>query len=407
MRCSSFAGFHGRSTFTTAFAACRFSPTLPLSVERKISARRRQLAYQLQHSLPLGEYNDLTVRFAEQIGQNTLKLFELGADAAARIENRRRIADHAHAGEQHLEAVELLRRERPPLGLGEQRGGLPAVVRVTQRLLFDHRHKIIFHRAARQLSFDVALAAAKHQRLQPAPEFGEILVVDRPSTLVELIEVAVEAKQRPDQFGIKVLDDRIELIDAVFHWRTAQHEGVRRAQRLHLAGCLDLPVLDALGFVENDHVGTQDLVNIRRIAEHLLVVHDVEEGRLAVGGKPRRTRPEHRAGRAGGEAGDLLLPFRLKRSWANNQHSAYMLSAGQQLAGRNRLDGLSEAHFVGQQCPLAECKMQHAFTLIWKKREAQQIESRGAVSDLGEKGDARLFARALPALPVEPGRKVT
>jgi len=71
------------------------------------------------------------------------------------------------------------------------------------------------------------------------------------------------------------------------------------------------------------------------------------------------------------------------------------------------LDGLSKAHFVGQQCPLAECKMQHAFTLIRKKRAAQQIEARGAVSDLGQEGGARLFARALPALPVEPRRKVT
>ena len=34
IRCSSFAGFHGKSTFTTALAACKLSPTLPLSVER-------------------------------------------------------------------------------------------------------------------------------------------------------------------------------------------------------------------------------------------------------------------------------------------------------------------------------------------------------------------------------------
>src|SRR6185295_3105284 len=62
---------------------------------------------------------------------------------------------------------------------------------------------------------------------------------------------------------------------------------------------------------------------------------------------------------------------------------------------------------VGQQSPLAECKTQCAFTLIGKKRAAQQVEARGAVSDLGEEGGARLFARALPALPVEPGCKVT
>ena len=52
MRCSSLAGFHGRSTLITALATWRLSPTLPLSVDRNsrhagsflnrvISARRR------------------------------------------------------------------------------------------------------------------------------------------------------------------------------------------------------------------------------------------------------------------------------------------------------------------------------------------------------------------------------
>src|SRR3989338_1075055 len=36
MRCSRTAGFHGRSRFTTIEALCKFKPTPPASVERKM-----------------------------------------------------------------------------------------------------------------------------------------------------------------------------------------------------------------------------------------------------------------------------------------------------------------------------------------------------------------------------------
>jgi hypothetical protein len=91
-----------------------------------------------------------------------------------------------------------------------------------------------------------------------------------------------------------------------------------------------------------------DLVNIRRIAEHLLVIYNVEESRLAVGGKPRRTRPEHRADRAGGEADDLLL------------HSA-LSETGQTTSTRPISGG-----------PAAR-RPQSAFTLIRKKGNRSKL----------------------------------
>ena len=342
----------------------------------------------------------------EQVAQNAFQLFELGAHAAGRIEDRRRVADHAHAGEQHLQAVEFLRRQRPPLRLREEAGGRLAVVRVAQRLLLDHRHEIGLHRAAREFGLDVGLAAAEHHRLQAAAQFAEVLVVDRAAPLVEFVEVAVETEQRPDQFWVEVLDDRIELVDAVLDRRAGQHEGIGRAQRFDPPRGLDLPVLDALRLVEHDHVGMQYLVDVPRVAEHLLVVHDGEECGLAVGGKARRPGPEHGARRAVGEARDLLLPFRLERGRAHHQHTLDALAAGQELAGGDRLDGLAEAHLVGQQRPLAECKMQHAFALIGQQRVAQQIEARGTVLDLREECRARLLARALPAQPIKPRREM-
>ena len=108
-------------------------------------------------------------------------------------------------------------------------------------------------------------------------QLREVLVVDRPAALVELVEVAVEAEQRPEQLGIEILHDRIELVDAVLDRRAGQHEGVGRAQRLDPPRRLGLPVLDALRLVEHDDVGLQYRVDVRGVAQHLLVVDDGEE----------------------------------------------------------------------------------------------------------------------------------
>ena len=42
----------------------------------------RKLAHQLEHALPLGEYDDLALRLLEQVGEDFFQLLELGADAA-------------------------------------------------------------------------------------------------------------------------------------------------------------------------------------------------------------------------------------------------------------------------------------------------------------------------------------
>ena len=88
-----------------------------------------------------------------------------------------------------------------------------------------------------------------------AAQLGEVLVVDRPAALVELVEVAVETEQRPEQLRIEVLDDRVELVDAVLDRRAGQHEGDRASAATSPPRRLGLPVLDALRLVEDDDVG--------------------------------------------------------------------------------------------------------------------------------------------------------
>jgi hypothetical protein len=101
-------------------------------------------------------------------------------------------------------------------------------------------------------------------------------------------------------------------------------------QRLHPPRGLGLPVLDALRLIEHDDVGAQCLVDVLSVVEHLLVVHDVEERRLAVGEEPCRPRAEHRARRPVGEACKLGL----QRRRAHHQYPGDVLEAGR--AARRR-----------------------------------------------------------------------
>lgn len=93
--------------------------------------------------------------------------------------------------------------------------GGQAVILVAKLLLLRHRDEIVLDRAARQLALDIGLAAAEHRRRHAVAQCGEILVVDRTPAFVERVKIAVEAEQRPEDLGVEILDDRIELVDAV------------------------------------------------------------------------------------------------------------------------------------------------------------------------------------------------
>src|SRR6202022_2974049 len=105
IRCSSLAGFHGRSTFTHAAAVggqkqpasrilleshdlgaptlLRHRPRMPRRLHAHLGC---ELAHQLEHALPLGEHDDLAIRLFEEVAQNAFELLELRTDAAGRIE---------------------------------------------------------------------------------------------------------------------------------------------------------------------------------------------------------------------------------------------------------------------------------------------------------------------------------
>jgi hypothetical protein len=99
---------------------------------------------------------------------------------------------------------------------------------------------------------------------------------------------------------------------------------------------------------------------------------------------PCRTHAEHRARRTVGKARNLLFPLRLERGGADHQDAGDALVARQQIAGRDGLYGLAEAHLVGEERALSERKMQHAFALIRQQFMAQHVERLPPGFNLGE-----------------------
>ena len=110
----------------------------------------------------------------------------------------------------------------------------------------------------------------------------EVLVADGATFFVQLVEVAVEAEQRAEDVRVEELDDGVDLVDAVLDRRAGEHEGVAASQALDGHGGLGLPVLDALGLVENDHIRCQGGIDLVHIRADLLVVGEGEERRFVV-----------------------------------------------------------------------------------------------------------------------------
>ena len=85
---------------------------------------------------------------------------------------------------------------------------------------------------------------------------------------------------------------------------------------------------------------------------------------------------------------DLLLPLGLQRGGGDDQHAARLAEVVQERAGCDGLDGFPKAHLVGEERPLLEGQMQHAFSLIGKKRAVRDMLRMRAVRHPGLVGAA-------------------
>ncbi len=280
-----------------------------------------RLAHQVEHPLPFGEDQDLGARLGEQPLQDLPQLGELGADPAVGIQDVGGVADHPHAGEPLLELLEFLGQQGTALGRVENLGDPPLVFGVAGDLLVFQRDEEVLVRAAGELPLDVLLAAAQQDGREPAVELAEVPVADGPAALVELVELAVEAEEGAEQGGIEKLHDRVDLVDAVLERRAGEDERVGAAQPFDGLGGAALPVLDALGLVEHDHVRGEPLLHGVAVEEDLLVVGEIEEGAFAVLGQALGAGTGDDPRRQAGETGDLLLPLPLEGGRADDEHA--------------------------------------------------------------------------------------
>ena len=134
------------------------------------------------------------------------------------------------------------------------------------------------------------------------------------------------------------------------------------------------------------------------VAQHLLVVDDGEERGLAIGGEPRRPRRRTpSAPDASVKRAICSSHSALSEAGQTTRTRAMPLRRRQQLAGRDGLDGLAEAHLVGEQRALAERQMQHALALVGQQRMVQQVEAAAAPASTSARKVARACSREVLA----------
>src|ERR1700722_20318376 len=102
----------------------------------------------------------------------------------------------------------------------------------------------------------------------------EVAILFWSPPFVQLIKLAIESKERPENGWIEKVDDRIELVDPIFDRRSGQHEGIAALQSFDSLGSFRTPVFNPLRRVGNPDVRSQQAIYFKRVANHLFVIHD-------------------------------------------------------------------------------------------------------------------------------------
>ena len=178
------------------------------------------------------------------------------------------------------------------------------------------------------------------------------------------MEVHQVAPQRSKHLRVDHLHQAVQILQPVFQRRAGEHEGVAAGNALDRAGDPGAPVLDALGLVHDHQVRAQGLVEHRQIAQDEFVVDDVEGGVAPVLDTPFRRRPLDDLRVQPGEPLDLPRPLVLERGRADDQHPPHPLVLAQPGGRTDGLQGLAQAHVIGQQRPAGTGEKGHALDLV-------------------------------------------
>ena len=125
---------------------------------------------------------------------------------------------------------------------------------VMLHLLLRHGHEKVLVEALGQLLEHLVLVPPHQDRLQRLADLVEILVADDLAVVVAHLMIVQQAEGRTQPEAIDELHDGDQFLEPVFQRRAGEHDGVGRGDLLDAAGGAGVPVLDALGLVENDQV---------------------------------------------------------------------------------------------------------------------------------------------------------
>ena len=220
-----------------------------------------------QHVGPLAEHDGFMAVGGDFLGQDFSQLTQFGAGLLAvfgqdfLVVQGQGVADEAHFDQAHQQDFALFGGERHALGFSDKLGKVLAEFVVSLPLRVGHFDEEVVVGARRQVFEHFAAGAAQHVRGDEGAQLVKVFVAEHfvcaAVALFQFVEAVVEVPERAEDARVEKLKDAVEFVYAVFERRAGEDEGIAAGQGLdHLCG-LGAPVLDALGFVEDDEVGAQ------------------------------------------------------------------------------------------------------------------------------------------------------
>ena len=264
------------------------------------------------HAQPLAENDDLGAGLLVNLVQQGGQLVRLDAVVGLPVEQVAAVTRHAHVLERgHQPALVGLRQEAVAPPLLHDAGDDFAVVGVQLHLLRCHRHEEILVQPLGKLVEDLFLLAAKEYRLQGLADFVEARVADDLAVLIAKLMLVQQPVRRAEAVAIHKLHNRDQLFQPVLQRGAGQDDGVRRGDLFDTAGSARVPILDALGLVQDDEVRRPGLDQIK-ITVNRVVVHDLVESIAREMLLAACAESANHLGGALGELVDLALPLMLE-----------------------------------------------------------------------------------------------
>ena len=249
---------------------------------------------------PLTEDDGLVARPLETLLQDGKELVRLVPEVRLLVEQIGAVAAHPHVLQgDHQPSLVGLGQKAEPAPLGHDARDNLGILHVVRHLLFCHGHEIVLVEPLRQLLEDLLLGPADQDRLKGPSDLVQVPVADHLAELVGVLMLRQESEHRPQAKAIHELHDRVEFLQPVLQGCPGQDDGILGMEPFDRLGPPGLPVLDPLGLIENDNLGTP-LANRLQVPMHHLVVDDLVErlGGVQIGSAASATlRPPAPTGR--------------------------------------------------------------------------------------------------------------